>query len=161
MKQNRSVTESLHCFLLLLLVLQLSARAAYGAELRRQIDEKDREKRMKKDSGQPPQSRSNHSVEHGVYSRNRYEFERARVAGGSFGFGVDALQRPVASGSVLPPLNMDPAHSNADNIWNRPAVQRQQQPDFRAKNEITAPGKSMRILRIRRMCRLVLGRAAL
>lgn len=120
---------------------QLSARAAYGAELRRQIDEKEREKRMKKVFGQPLQSQSNHSVEHGVYSRNRYEFERARVAGGSFGFGTEALQRSAANGSVLPPLNMDPAYSNADNIWNRPAVQRQQQPDFRAKNEITAPGK--------------------
>lgn len=116
---------------------------------------------MKKDSGQPLQSRSNLSVEHGVYSRNRYEFERARVAGGGFGFGVDTLQRSVASGSVLPPLNMEPAHSNADNIWNRPAVQKQQQQDFRAKNEITAPGKSTRVFRIKRICRLVLDRAAM
>ena len=59
---------------------------------------------------------------------------------------MDAVQRPVAGSSILPPLKMDNSH--VDNIWNRPALQQDQrrqqlQPDFRAKNEITAPGKTL------------------
>jgi hypothetical protein len=125
-------------------MLQLSARAAYGAELRRQIEEKDREKKAKKGIGQQQQGHNSQILEQGVFSRNRYEFERARVAGGMGGFGIDNFQRPAAGGSVLPPLNMDPIHSNVENIWNRPTqpqtLQRQQQQDVRARNEITAPG---------------------
>jgi hypothetical protein len=127
-------------------MLQLSARAAYGAELRRQIDEKDREKKAKKGIGQQQQSHNFQILEQGVFSRNRYEFERARVAGGTGGFGLDPFQRPAAGGSVLPPLNMDPVPSNVENIWNRPthpqALQKQQQQEVRARNEITAPGRT-------------------
>jgi hypothetical protein len=68
------------------------------------------------------------------------------MAGGGRVIGTDAVQRTVAGSSALPPLNMDNSH--VDNIWNRPALQQdqrrqQQQPDFRAKNEITAPGKTL------------------
>ena len=131
--------------------LQLSARAAYGAELRRQIEEKEREKKANKGVGQQQPLQHPQSYEQAHYSRNRYEFERARVAGGGNAFGMDVLQRPAVGGSLLPPLNMGPPPSNGSNVWNRPMQQhdqqmqqqqQQQQPVFRAKNEITAPGKS-------------------
>ena len=130
--------------------LQLSARAAYGAELRRQIEEKEREKKANKGVGHQQQLQHPQSYEQAHYSRNRYEFERARVAGGGNASGMDALQRPAVGGSLLPPLNMGPPPSNGRNVWNRPMQQhdqqmqqqQQQQPVFRAKNEITAPGKS-------------------
>jgi hypothetical protein len=127
--------------------LQLSARAAYGAELRRQIEEKEREKKANKGVSQQQPLQHPQIYEQAHYSRNRYEFERARVAGGGNAFGMDALQRPAVGGSLLPPLNMGPPPSNGSNVWNRPMQQhdeqmQQQQPVFRAKNEITAPGKS-------------------
>ncbi len=123
---------------------QLSARAAYGAELRRQIDEKEREKKAKRGTVQQQQNQSAQNSEQGIYSRHRYEFERARIAGG--GIGVDAVQRLLAGSAILPPLNVDNSH--VDNIWNRSALQQDQrrqqlQPEFRAKNEITAPGKML------------------
>ncbi len=124
---------------------QLSARAAYGAELRRQIEEKDREKKAKRGIGQQQQNQHSQSVDQGIFSKNRYEFERARMAGGTNSLGLDALQRPAAGNMVLPPLNTDTKSYNVDNIWNRSsqpqAAQRQHPPDFRSRNEITAPGK--------------------
>jgi hypothetical protein len=123
--------------------LQLSARAAYGEELRRQIEEKDREKKAKKGTVQHQQNQSSHMVEQGMYSRNRHEFERARNSGGS-NVATGAFQYPTTGSAVLPPLA---GAARADNIWNR-SIQLQDNPkeyqhsDFRAKNEITAPGES-------------------
>ena len=107
--------------------LQLSARAAYGVELRRQIEEKEREKKANKGVGHQQQLQHSQSYEQAHYSRNRYEFERARVAGGGNAFGMDALQRPAVGGSLLPPLNMGPPPSNGSNVWNRPVQQHYQQ----------------------------------
>lgn len=116
----------------------MSARAAYGEELRRQIEAKEREKKAKKGVLQHQQHQSSNGIEQGMYSRNRFEFERARNAGG----GANS----VSNSDALPPLGIPNALSRVDNIWNRPiqALENQkqmQQQDFRAKNEITAPGK--------------------
>ncbi len=125
--------------------MQLSARAAYGEELRRQIEEKEREKKAKKGTVQHQQIQSSHLVEQGMYSRNRHEFERARNAGGS-NAATGAFQYPATGSAVLPPLASGAGAARADNFWNR-AIQQQdnpkqyQQSDFRAKNEITAPGE--------------------
>jgi hypothetical protein len=73
--------------------LQVSARAAYGVELRRQIEEKEREKKANKGVGHQQQLQHSQSYEQAHYSRNRYEFERARVAGGGGGGGQNRNKR--------------------------------------------------------------------
>jgi len=71
----------------------------HGAELRRQIDEKEREKKAKRGFVQQQQNQNVQNLEQGIYSRNRYEFERARIAGGYRAIGMDAAQRSVAGSS--------------------------------------------------------------
>jgi RNA:NAD 2'-phosphotransferase (TPT1/KptA family) len=125
--------------------LQLSARAAYGEELRKQIEEKEREKKAKKGMVQNQQNQSSRLVEQGMYSRNRLEFERARISGGMDN-SMGAFQYPVTSSAVLPVLVSGTVPTRVEKIWNH-SIQPQenskqhQQTDFRAKNEITAPGE--------------------
>jgi hypothetical protein len=104
----------------------LSARAAYGAELRRQIEEKERDKKLKRGLGKQIQYQNSQGFENELFGKNQHE--RTRVAAGLSGQGSNNL--------VLPPLNM---LSRPEQLHEQ---QRQyQQPEFRARNEITAPGK--------------------
>jgi hypothetical protein len=74
----------------------LSARAAYGAELRRQIEEKERDKKLKRGLGKQIQYQNSQGFENELFGKNQHE--RTRVAAGLSGQGSNNL--------VLPPLNM-------------------------------------------------------